>query len=1147
MDVGAWLHGLGLGQYEQAFRDNAVDAEVLRELTGDDLKDMGVTVVGHRRKLLHAIDTLRAGGEVLPSRGAAAEIASAPSPAVATPAAQAERRQLTVMFADLVGSTALAERLDPEELREVLRAYQDAVAGAVVRFEGHVAKFMGDGVLAYFGWPQAHEDDAERAVKVALAVIGDVGGLRILEAEPLAARVGIATGLVIVGDLLGEGAAREETVVGETPNLAARLQALARPGEVVIAPATRLLVGRLFELEALGPRALKGLAAPVEAFRVVAEGRTESRFEARHSGAVTPLLGRERELELLLGRWRQARTGEGRVVLLSGEPGIGKSRLVEALREATRAEGRTSLRYQTSPHHTNSALWPVIRQLERAAGIEREDAPEARLDRLEALLVRAVADPREAAALLAPLLGLDGSARYPATDLTPQLRKARTFQVLVDQLEGLARQGPVLAVVEDIHWLDPTTRELFDLTVDRLRRLPVLLVATYRPELSPPWTAFPHVTLLTLDRLARGEAAALIDAVVGGRALPAVVAEMILERTEGVPLFVEELTKAVLEAGLLQETDTGGLGRGGPPPAIPDTLQGSLMARLDRLASAKLVAQVGAAIGREFSFKLLAAVAGLDGGALEEALARLVGSGLAFRRGSPPEASYTFKHALVQEAAYQSLLKSARQRLHARIAAALETELPGVADTEPEVLAHHYAQAGLAERAVEYWFRAGELAIGRSANPEAVSHLSHGLECLGTLPAGRERDRRELALRNAVGGPLIAIRGYAAPEVGEAYGRARILCEGLGETTPLFAALSGEFVHHFVRGDHRMMRVLAGETRRLSRLSPDPAIRLAGHRLSAIAAMQAGAFPEARSGFERILRLYDPGRHRPPPVHYVHDPKISALTYLAPILWLLGFPEQARRSSAAAFRYAEELNQVNLTVHVHVFAGAGLHELLRDAGTVRAHAATIVDLSRRHGLRYWLLNGLILEGWVLAQEGAGEEGVALMRRSASERAGLGVGWYQVRYLCLLAETHLRLRQTEAGLQVVAEAKELVARNEDRMWEAELARIEGELLRQGGQSGAAEACFECALATARRQKAKSLELRAATSLARAWSELGKPSEARDLLASVHDWFTEGFGIPDLEEAEVLLGALTLTPPGLRARPRRRSAAPVNSSG
>ena len=1044
------------------------------------------------------------------------------------------------MFADLVGSTALSARLDPEELRQVLREYQDGVAGAVARYDGHVAKFMGDGVLAYFGWPKAHEDDAERAVRAALAVVDGVNRLHAPGGEPLAARVGIATGLVVVGDLLGEGAAREETVVGETPNLAARLQALARPGEVVIAPSTRRLVGQLFQLEAHAPTALKGLEAPVAAFRVVAEGRAESRFEARHDGTVAPLIGREHELELLLGRWRQARSGEGQVVLLAGEPGIGKSRLVEALREATRGDGRAGLRYQTSPHHTDSALWPVIRQLERAAGLGRDDAPEVRLDKLEALLARAVADPRGAAALLAPLLGLDGAARYPAQDLTPQQRKVSTLQILMDQLEGLARRQPVFVVLEDLHWIDPTTRELFDLVVDRLPGLPVLLVATFRPGLPPPWTSFPHVTLLALDRLARGEAAALIDAVTGGRALPAVVAETILERTEGVPLFVEELTKAVLESSPPQGTEgdheLGTL----LPSAIPSTLQDSLLARLDRLAQAKPVAQIGAVIGREFSLKLLAAVADLGGDALEDALKELVGSGLAFRRGSSPETTYAFKHALVQDAAYQSLLRSRRQQLHARIADALEREFPGLVDAEPEVLAHHCTQAGLAERAVEYWSRAGDLAIRRSANEEAVGHLGHGLACLEVLPENCDRDRRELALRNAIGGPLIAVRGYAAPEVGEAYGRARVLCERRGETAPLFAALSGEFVHHFVRGDHPMMQRLTEEARRLDEQSADPAIGLAAHRLAAITAMQAGGFAEARAEFEQILHLYDPERHRPPPVHYVHDPKISALSYLPLLLWLLGYPDEARRASAIAFRCAEEMNQANLTGHVRMFAGAALHELLRDCRAVREHAEVLVDLSRRHGLRYWLLNGLIYQGWVLAQEGAGEEGIALMRRIATERAGLGVGWYQARYLCLLAETHLGLRQVKAGLGVVAEAKELMAQNEDPMWQAEVARVEGELLWQGGHSDAAEACYECALATARRQDAKSLELRAATSLARAWSGRGKRSEGRDLLGSVHGWFTEGLDTPDLKQAGVLLERLNSSSLRSPARPRRRPA-------
>ena len=616
----------------------------------------------------------------------------------------------------------------------------------------------------------------------------------------------------------------------------------------------------------------------------------------------------------------------------------------------------------------------------------------------------------------------------------------------------------------------------------------------------------------------------MIADVAGELVLPTEVVEAILARTEGVPLFVEELTKTVLESGLLHATGAGTALSGALPQlAIPSTLQDSLMARLDRLAAVKDVAQIGATIGREFSFRLLAAVAGQPPADLRSVLARLVGAGLAFERGSPPDASYTFKHALVQDAAYRSLLRSRRRQLHGQIATVLEADYPQTAIAEPELLAHHFTEAGLVERALEHWFRAGELAIGRSANHEAISHLSHALECLARLPASLERDRRELAVRNAIGGPLIAVRGYAAPEVGEAFSRARVLCEQLGETRPLFAALSGEFVHHFVRADHNEMRTLAAHAKSLADQSEDSVIDLAQHRMHAIAAMQAGCFSEARREFERILDLYDADQHRPPPVHLIHDPKISALTYLAPVLWILGFPQQARLRSEAAFRFAGELNQVNLTAHVRVYAGAGLGELLGDVALVREHADAIVDISQKHGLRYWVLNGQILRGWVLAQDGDAT-GIEQMRRSATERAAMAVGWYQIRYLCMLAETHLQLRQHEAGLQIIAEAEDLMTANEDWMWEAELSRVKTELRRPDAQAADVEAGFDRAIAVARRQEAKAFELRAATGLGRYLGDRGRTNEACAQLAPVYGWFTEGLDTPDLEAARLLLANL-----------------------
>ena len=732
LDIGIWLRGLGLRQYEQVFHDNDIDIDLLHELTDADLRTMGVDSLGHRKRLLRAIVELRGGvqQEARPPPPAASPAETGRSLAQAGTATGAERRQLTVAFVDLVGSTALSGRLDPEDMREVIRAYQDAVADGVVRFAGHIAKFMGDGVLAYFGWPVAHEDEAERAVRAGLAAVEAVDHLRAPSGDPLKARVGIATGLVVVGDLIGEGAAQEQAVVGETPNLAARLQQLAAPGEVVLAQATRRLLGDLFALDDLGPQTVKGIDTPVRAFRVLGEGAAESRFEALHPGDAGPLVGREQELALLLDRWRLAGAGEGQVVLLAGEPGIGKSRLVLALRERVRDEPRIRVSYSCSPHHVTSALWPIAEQLRRAAGFARDDAAEVKLAKLERLLGQAGAPADEAAATLAELLGLPSSGRGTRNDLTPQQKKGQAFAALLAQLEGLARQRPVLLILEDAHWLDPTSRELFDGIVDRIRSLPVLLVATFRPEAPPPWSTFPHVTLLSLNRLARAQAAKLVERVADGRLLPAAVAEVILSRTEGVPLFVEELTKAVLESVALRATSDGSLELAGSLPtlAIPATLQDSLMARLDRLAPVKEVAQAAACIGREFDHALLAAVAEAPEPELANALERLLRAGLVFRHSAPPEATYSFKHALVRDAAYATLLKPRRRWLHARIADALEAIRPQTGAYQPEILAYHLTEAGLPGRAAVHALAAGRLAKARHALLEARSQLEACLQ-----------------------------------------------------------------------------------------------------------------------------------------------------------------------------------------------------------------------------------------------------------------------------------------------------------------------------------------------------------------------------------------------------------------------------------
>src|SRR6516164_3697759 len=723
MDVAAWLKGLGLERYAAAFRDNEIDWQVLPSLTADDLKEIGIAAVGHRRRLIEAIAALRL--SPLPN--------PPPPPGEGRVGMGAERRQLTVMFCDLVGSTALSASLDPEDLRQVISAYHSAVGTTVAGFDGFVAKYMGDGVLIYFGYPRAHEDDAERAVRAGLGVIDAVGRLD-LRSVKLQARIGIATGLVVVGDLIGEGSAQEQSVVGETPNLAARLQALAAPGAVVIAAATRRLVGDLFEYRDLRTVEVKGIAGPVPAWQALRPSAVASRFEALRGAAFSPLVGRDEEIDLLLRRWARAKAGDGQVVLLAGEPGIGKSRLTAELAERLRAQRHVRMRYFCSPYHQDSALFPFIDQLQRASGFARDDLPAAKLGKLEALLSSA-APAEEDVALITDLLSLPASERHPLPNLSPQRKKERRLEALLRQLVNLVRRQPVVMVFEDAHWIDPTSRELLELTVERIGSLPVLLIVTFRPEFQPPWTGQPQVSTLALNRLDRRDRTAFVTQIAGAKALPDEVVCQIADRTDGVPLFVEELTKSVLESGLLREEgDRYVLDSALPTLAIPTSLHASLLARLDRLASVHLVAQIGAAIGREFSYALLRVISRVPEEELLTALDRLVTSELVFKRGTPPDAIYTFKHALVQDAAHGSLLRGPRQALHRRIAEMLEQRSPELMESQPELFAQHYAEAGVVEKSVAYWVKAGRRSAARSAMAEAAAQFQKGLDQLALQP-----------------------------------------------------------------------------------------------------------------------------------------------------------------------------------------------------------------------------------------------------------------------------------------------------------------------------------------------------------------------------------------------------------------------------
>jgi class 3 adenylate cyclase/predicted ATPase len=1113
VEIAAWLQSLGLARYEPAFRANEIDAGVLHSLTAEDLKDLGVALVGHRRRLLDAIAALGTEGSV-------AVLTAAPRD-VPTPV-DAERRQLSVLFCDLVGSTELSSRLDPEDLREVIAAYHSAVTDVVRSLDGFVAKYMGDGVLAYFGYPRANEDDAERSVRAGLGIVDVVARLDV-KSVTLQARVGIATGLVVVGALIGEGSAQEQSVVGETPNLAARLQTLAEPDAVVITTGTRRVVGDLFEYRDLGAVEVKGIAAPVPAWQVLRPSVVESRFEALRGSELTPLVGRDEEIDLLLRRWARAKAGNGQVVLVSGEAGIGKSRLAAAFADRLQAEPHLRLRYFCSPYHQDSALYPFIDQLGRAAGFTRDDPPEARLEKLETLLVRAM-PPDEDVALLGDLLSLPATDRYPLPDLSPQRKKQRTLEALIRQLEGLARQQPVVTVFEDAHWIDPTSRELLDLTVERVRSLPRLLIVTFRPEFQPPWTGQPQVTMLTLNRLDRHDRTALVAQLAGGKALPDEVVDQIAERTDGVPLFVEELTKSILESGLLrEERDHFVLDGALRPFAIPTSLHDSLMARLDRLASVRLLAQIGAAIGREFPYTLIHAVSHLPESELQAALGRLVASELVLQRGTPPDAIYSFKHALVQDAAHSSLLRSSRQQLHARIAEALEAHSPELMDSQPELLARHYAEAGLVEESVAWWNKASQRSITRSAMAEAVAQLHKGLDQLALLPDTPERQGRELEFWSALGAVLQAVKGHAAPETGRAYARARELWDQLGSPSEFLHIPYGQSLHHVFRGELDLAQCLDEDLLRLSRQRNDSTGLVLGHISSGQTLLFAGGFASSRSHFEEALALYDPILCRSLARHAGPHPQVSALGYLGIDLLCLGYPHQALVQSRAAIATARGLAHPP-SLAASLALGTLLLLLNGDNAALDERAGQLVAVATEQGFARWHAQGTICRGWVKVKNGDVVEGISLLRSGSKAYRATGSLSWMPQYFALLARACEIAGEIEEGLKLLNDALELVERTGERLLEAELNRHKGRLLLRQGDSEAAEELYRKSLRIAEEQGAKVWELRAAASLARLHRDQGRRAEAHNLLAPIYRWFTEGFDTPDLKEARALLEAL-----------------------
>ncbi|ALA60783.1 putative CyaI3 adenylate/guanylate cyclase [Nitrospira moscoviensis] len=1043
-----------------------------------------------------------------------------------------ERRHLTVMFCDLAGSTMLSAKLDPEDMHDVLRAYQEHCAGAIQLFDGHIAQYLGDGVLAYFGYPMAHEDDAKRAVHAGLRI---VGGMEQLNAKlsrdkgvTIAVRIGIHTGLVVVGDI-GAVGKQERLALGEAPNVAARLQGMAEPNGLVVSEATYGLIEGFFRCRDAGVHALAGLDVPMRVYRVVEESDARSRLDVAVAlGRFGHIVGREREVTALIASWRRVTAGRSQVVTLSGEAGIGKSRLVQALKEHLSEEPHRWIEWRCSSYFQHSALHPVIEYLQRLAALKRDDAPVEKLRKLEAALEATPMSAPDSLPLIASLLSIPFQDRYPPLNLSPQRQKQKTLDVVAGWIGAIARRTGTVLVVEDLHWIDPTSQELLALLLKQSAAHAILILLTFRPEYHGSWPSECPVTPLTLTRLAPNEVLSVVQRVAGGRNLPASVLRQLIAKTDGIPLFVEEMTKTVLESGSLTESEGQyELSDSLSSLGIPATLNDSLMARLDRLATIKEVAQLGAMLGREFSYELITAVSFLNEGILHRELERLVDAELLVRQGDPPHAIYSFRHALLQDAAYESLLKSRRQQLHQRVASVLEIRFPETVETQPELLASHYTGAGSKKEAIAYWLKAGQRAIGRSANAEAVAHITKGLELLRTFPESPERTQQELQLQVALGTPLLMTKGYGAPQVVQTYSRARELCRELGDTIQVFPILIGLWLFYHVRAELLSAKQLGEELLTLAERAGDSASLVQAHMAIGDSLYYLGELSPARAHLEQSCRLYQPDQHRSFALRYAHDPGVFTLNVLAFVLWFLGFADQAVEKNRKALALASELKQPSNFVHCLHNASA-LSQLRGEPQLTLERSERQMKVSEEQGFVLWFALGMFYRGWALANLGQHGEGVALMKKGLASYRATGAELGHSYCLTLLAETCLATGDIEEGHDFIAQAAEAANRHNDRFYASELYRVRGELLLKKSIAGERdpEHWFLMAVDVARQQQAKSLELKAASSLSRLWHSRGQRKEAHAALASISGWFQEGGDTRNVREAKALLEKIRL---------------------
>jgi class 3 adenylate cyclase/predicted ATPase len=1040
--------------------------------------------------------------------------------------AQAQRRQITVMFCDLVDSTALSQTLDPEDLREVMRSYQEAARRVIQRYEGHVAQYLGDGIMVYFGWPRSHGDAAKRAIRSALEVVEAVAQLP--APVKLAVRVGIATGVVVIGHTGDGDASQPRTAVGETPNEAARLLGLAEPNGIVISPLTRQLSGNAFVYEDLGERELKGIKAPVHVWGVAGLGTEESAQQGEHGERTPRLIGREEELGLLRRAWQQCREGRGQVVLLSGEPGIGKSALVAALLAQLRDEGVPCATIRCSPYYTNSAFYPLIEYVKRLVGWQAGDSPEASLERLERTLERAGLPLEEYVTPFASLLSLPlPSGRYPALTLDAHQLKQRIVDSLIDWQFAAAEYQPAVTVWEDLQWADPSTLEYLSVLIDQVPTASLLLVLILRPEFAPPWTVRAHVTPITLNRLERSQIEDLTKVLGKGKAVPEEVLEHIVRKTDGVPLYVEELTKTILSSPVLRETPeryelTGPLSA----VAIPATLQESLMARLDRLPSARQVAQLGAVLGREFAYEVLQDLQLIAHSEVDAGLTELVGGELLYQRGRVPRAKYIFKHALIQDAAYQSVLKRTRQQYHRHVAQVLEAHFPNLIETQPELLAYHYSGADMAAEAIAYWVKAAKRAVGSSAYQEALAHADAGMALLSRL-APESRVYPELQLQLLRANALLATRGYFAAETGEAFRLARTLCSQHSEyVNEIFPTLWGLYAYHVTRAEYPLALEAAHDVLQRAQRLGDPAMVVLGHRIVAPSLVLTGQPLAASEHLERVLEDYDPVRDRESASVYGVDFKSAACAWLAHSQFMLGYPDRALALAQESVNHAEKLQHAQSLAQgqywlAFVHMGRGEPELTLQ------HARRAMNWSQKYGFPQWHELGKVQAGNALIHLGQVREGIGLIGSAISRSAGMGMRFTRSFNLTMLAVGAARQKEWNEARSRLTEALEEVQATGERWYEAEMHRLRGDFLwREQGVSVASEveSHLHHALEVARDQHAKAWELRAAVSLARVWHSQGHTERARELLAPIYGWFKEGFDTLDVKRAKATLDQL-----------------------